>query len=78
MLESWICIHTFLSGLMLTFQEFNKLPEQDQYTYVWNKCQFLANYVEDEMFYANLYYAGSFFIERGRPSGLVQHRRKQD
>ncbi len=29
----------------------------------WDKCLYLANYVEHEMVYANLYRAVTFFIE---------------
>lgn len=41
---------------MLTLYEFNLLPQQEKYTYVWDQCTFLAYRMETEIIRVNLYY----------------------
>ena len=48
---------------MLGLYEFNRLSDDQQYSYVFEHGRFLASYVEDEIFTANLYHTGGFFVE---------------
>ena len=47
---------------MLTLPEFQKLPKEAQFHYIWGKCRYLATRKEAALI-VNLYHSGNFFIE---------------
>ncbi len=46
----------------LSLYEFNALPQQQQFQYVWDKGVFLTNRIEEGSRF-NLYTVGDFFVE---------------
>jgi hypothetical protein len=46
----------------LSLYEFNTLPQQQQFQYVWDKGVFLTNRIEDGSRF-NLYTVGDFYVE---------------